>query len=752
MALRIWRILVRAPILAGLVIMYILSVGGFFDFSLGFSNLFRDSAHLDVYNSEGAFPWRTDRDSTPWRNGPVFNVFFFFPAIVFSLWRLAQIEEFQHRKRMRAVNNAPAPVDAVVVAIASTSLMFAFFAIEALLGDDPYAWSGGSFSKGELWRAVIGAAGSVIVIVLYALYLRTLDRWRPYDRGVPGFLAAAAPLILFLVGTQFYAVLIPAVGFLTLMAIICLLSLLLSSLPRKAAIGVLVAAAAVLTVNRWLDPYTAPFAGFEGALGGDPYGSPIDLDEQLARLRSDASATVDHGIDPVQALTSWKGARTKPKLVIVATSGGAYRSAFWTASVLDTLASANTFLGEANFSERDRRTLADVIDNVRLITGASGGMVGAAYFAALYGEIRPNCSVTQAILDDTVLSQLSDERREALRELSGPDPILACGEFNVTRNIGARRTVSTPIPGDSLSAVVQQYVQRDIWSPFWPSRSFVDRGRVLETQWSTLDSRTFKDLYALEQQGARPSVIFSPMLVESGEPVWISNLDLTEVASQDPGDAFPLFSVFDGARSTLRLSTAVRMQATFPYVSPAGELPTRDTLRLVDAGYYENYGIAMALAYLSTPTISGWLKENSGGVIILELSAFPTVGDRKRTYDLETCAPRPREAEDDSLLKELGAAFAGAFRGLTSPVSGAVAARGASMRVRNQQHFRAVKEALAASGVPLEKVTFRNHDDSSLNWIISDAELRSIRCSLASGENLQAFKALIDLWRAPSLQ
>ena len=59
-------------------------------------------------------------------------------------------------------------------------------------------------------------------------------------------------------------------------------------------------------------------------------------------------------------------AATKPILVAVATSGNALRAGVWTAAVLDALS----------------KELPEFPRHVRFVTGASGGMVGAALFVA----------------------------------------------------------------------------------------------------------------------------------------------------------------------------------------------------------------------------------------------------------------------------------------------------------------------------------------------------------------------------------
>ena len=80
-------------------------------------------------------------------------------------------------------------------------------------------------------------------------------------------------------------------------------------------------------------------------------------------------------LDNIDVLNAWKAnlGVDQPKLVIVAVTGGAYRSGFWTAAVLD----------ELDRRSRANADLKGLTDHIRLMTGASGGMVGAAYFVAL---------------------------------------------------------------------------------------------------------------------------------------------------------------------------------------------------------------------------------------------------------------------------------------------------------------------------------------------------------------------------------
>ena len=70
-------------------------------------------------------------------------------------------------------------------------------------------------------------------------------------------------------------------------------------------------------------------------------------------------------------LDNWKGnlVEEKPKMVLIAASGGGQRAALWTLSVLQNLYAIND---------------GEVIKHTELFTGASGGVLGEAFFREIY--------------------------------------------------------------------------------------------------------------------------------------------------------------------------------------------------------------------------------------------------------------------------------------------------------------------------------------------------------------------------------
>ena len=470
--------------------------------------------------------------------------------------------------------------------------------------------------------------------------------------------------------------------------------------------------------------YKLTYAGIVNGRGGDHYETPLTLG-----VSSPDQCSAQAGFEPVnvvKSLDAWHAryatempGAPAPKLVIVATSGGAYRSAYWTAMVLDKIAEE---------SGRDG-ALPGMAQSIRLLTGASGGMVGAGYFSALADEdfdFPLRGSVEAAIDQDVFAFQEPDFQAAG----NYPDPAVA------------RLTTRFPVPGDSLSPIAQMLLQKDIPSIIMPWRQSLDRGKVLEWQWGTMRT-SFAELAPGEEAGWRPSLIISPTIVETGQPLLITNLDLSfRGHSQRKSarsrrtpvqEAEKFFDLFPCAHETFEVATAVRMNAAFPFVSPAASLPTRPPRRVVDAGYYDNYGVSLVAAYLSDRTIREWIKAHTSGVVILQLRAFP-----QGTETEQTC----QEAEDAAIdaLQPVGLFSTGAgtqpddamkaglhpMSWLTSPVEAAVSARRATMVFRNAQELRRVA-LLYDRGFVKSFVFVNTVEDVSLNWYLPSDERREMR-------------------------
>ncbi len=399
-------------------------------------------------------------------------------------------------------------------------------------------------------------------------------------------------------------------------------------------------------------------------------------------------------LDEADVLTAWRARHAEnPHLVLLAVSGGAYRAGFWVGSVLDAL-------------DADAR-LAGLTDNIRMVTGASGGMVGASYHVALrhrHPEAAGRPKVVDAMLADT--------------------------------------------GGDSLTRVVRQLLRRDLPFLFWPlvRHQRHDRGIELERHWATIDL-PFQELAKGEGEGRLPSLVITPTLVETGRPLYVSNLRLGWLAGYPESDQGPrdwfrrqgleFFGLFPGA-DRFNVQTAVRMNAAFPFVSPAVKLPTDPTLRVVDAGYLDNYGLGTAASWLHHHR--EWIVRNTTGVTVLVMRAFA-----------ETPPPA-------------GGGFLGrvreAFQWLSSPLEAAVSARGNRMQHQTGELMRLARSALttawqdltpeeqkvAPGFTDLDVIDFAYPGEAAMNWFISRETITDMAADLTRSKNAEQLGRLAERW------
>jgi hypothetical protein len=83
-------------------------------------------------------------------------------------------------------------------------------------------------------------------------------------------------------------------------------------------------------------------------------------------------------------------------------------------------------------------------------------------------------------------------------------------------------------------------------------------------------------------------------------------------------DAIDFISYFEKQDAkNLRLLSAMRMNATFPYALPNVWLPTNPVIDVMDAGIRDNYGAETTLRFLDV--FKDWIKANTSKVIVLQI-------------------------------------------------------------------------------------------------------------------------------------
>lgn len=452
----------------------------------------------------------------------------------------------------------------------------------------------------------------------------------------------------------------------------------------------------------------APVASSAAALPAGAAGDPLVGQWQLVGP-----------LDNTEVLLAWRGLvggrwrGGKPKLVIVTSSGGGIRASIWTAVVLRKL---EAVLG------------ADFPYHVRLVTGASGGMVGAACYA---GSLRP------------------------------PTPGILRGEpadFAAVHG-GSIEEFAERLATDQLDAVAGRLAFADLPGAVSPFPRRGDRGRTLEDTWIRCTggdasplARPVQSFAADERLGWRPSLVFTPMMVEDGRRLLVGNIDLAfatrnvgglllepssrtidrttiqegdfDLSIHEEDEVFSLsavefFRLFPRAHD-FRVATAARMSASFPWVSPAVNLPTLPPRRVVDAGYYDNYGVNLSALWLSK--WADWLQENTSGVLVVQIRDRVSQGAR-------TELGVGRAPAGDSLLDRLvwhggSQLLAPGIQAVVTPLSGVSTARNWTMAFRNDEQVD-LQDLLFDERVGRDffrTVVFECPVEVSLTWKLTERE------------------------------
>ncbi len=334
----------------------------------------------------------------------------------------------------------------------------------------------------------------------------------------------------------------------------------------------------------WIDPRNKAY----GLNYWNKNERPPYTKEGLMTLCNKDSVEADRQ-NMIGILNNWKKKQDneKPLLVLINTSGGGHRSATFTFHVLQQL---------------DSMTHGDILKKTFLINGASGGMIGAAYFRELYRQ-----------------------------RLEGKNIRLQDNKY------------VDDIAGDLLNPLFTSFFARDLIAPAQKfsvgSYNYVkDRGYAFEQKLGA-NTRGFlnkqlKDYVADEKAANIPLVFFNSVVTRDSRKMIICTQpvrfmmqgmqDTANIPSKDP-DAVDFVSFFAKQDPyNIRILTALRMNATFPIVLPNVWLPSNPVIDVMDAGLRDNFGQETTLRFLSS--FDDWIKENTSGILILQIRDRGTGG------------------------------------------------------------------------------------------------------------------------------
>ena len=286
-------------------------------------------------------------------------------------------------------------------------------------------------------------------------------------------------------------------------------------------------------------------------------------------------------VNMLQILENWKKNQPeeKPVMIFINVSGGGLRSGTFVMNTLQQLDSAVN---------------GKLMPHTMLISGASGGMLAATYYRELYRQKQKNKSL------DLYSTNYSDNIAE-----------------------------------DLLNPLFSSMVSRDIFSPaqkfsVGEYKYVKDRGYAFEQKLNQntgeLLGLQLKDYAAAEKTADIPLTIFNSTITRDGRRMMISTQPIRfmmkpllyandTTVSPDAVDFTAMFAKQDPLN--LRLLTALRMNATFPYVLPNVWLPTNPVIDVMDAGLRDNFGQETALRFIEN--FKDWLKENTSAVVILQM-------------------------------------------------------------------------------------------------------------------------------------
>jgi hypothetical protein len=305
----------------------------------------------------------------------------------------------------------------------------------------------------------------------------------------------------------------------------------------------------------------------------------------LERIRELSNATnyaqdFGHG---VQMLENWKAKfpqDSKPKIVFVCSSGGGQRASVWTLRVLQAI---------------DSMSKGKFLKNTILMTGASGGMIGAAYFRELY--LRKQQGKITNLHDRKYMENIAKDRLNPL--------------------------IFALLTGD-LGFKFQQVSSGN--KSYFKDRSYFFERKIIKDTENMLDKRLI-DYQLPEQKAQIPIMIVSPCIINDGRKLLISsqpisymtssqNHEQNEVHTKVKGVEFRRFFEAQEADS-LHFVTALRMNATFPYITPNVLLPSNPLMEVMDAGLLDNFGFDNAIRFLYV--FREWINKNTDGVIFISI-------------------------------------------------------------------------------------------------------------------------------------
>ncbi len=176
----------------------------------------------------------------------------------------------------------------------------------------------------------------------------------------------------------------------------------------------------------------------------------------------------------------------------------------------------------------------------------------------------------------------------------------------------------------------------------------------------------------------------------------------------------------DQNADNLLFTSALRMNATFPYITPIVSLPSSPIIEVMDAGLLDNFGLEETIKFINT--FQNWLQANSSRIIILQIR------DQFKKAKITNNAPKD------------------ILQSFTFPVNQFY---GTLFQIENYKEDM-LTDYLAnwyKGKIDVISIQLNNegNDDISLSWHLTDEEKNLVKSSITSPDNKAAIKKLDSL-------
>ena len=306
-------------------------------------------------------------------------------------------------------------------------------------------------------------------------------------------------------------------------------------------------------------------------------------------------------------------------LVLVCASGGGIQAAGWTVKVL-------TGLQEAlNKKQKDLGT--KFITAIGFISSVSGGSVGTMYYLDRFGG------------DGYPLEK----------------------DFN---------NIFNSATANSLDATGWGLAYPDLWRfiglPWIPKiLQLGDRGTAIEIDWkrnlkNPNDPPNLDTWRNQALDGTIPIPVFNATLVDNGYRFLLS--PMTFIQQSNEGKKYQDFnSLYGKDNYDIDLTTAARLSATFPYVTPIcrNRYPNnnereQDNYHVADGGYFDNFGVFTTVEWLDKIVLEKLKQElQLKKVIILQINAFHSSAPENNNSTAQSAQPNNNSSTKPGWLMSL---------------------------------------------------------------------------------------------------